>query len=201
MWMRVAPSTIDSCGRATRCASKPRRRRSVASSRLRGFLRRRRRPKALRFVALAVGAGLGLGIAAALGADLDLGAGAARACANDPSQLIEAQAETRVAEPGSVPVLGYIPSPFGNPAALSTRSWLLDRFRTAWPTAMETEHVPSLPAFRNAVQALGLADLDRRTGHHAAQPAGHVPGRLATAAPPWRSGWPRRPRRTASAPS
>jgi Mrp family chromosome partitioning ATPase len=62
-------------------------------------------------------------------------------------------------ESATTPILGYVPSPFGNASTLATRSLLLDRLRTAWPTAIETEHVPSLPAFRTAIHAVPLEKL------------------------------------------
>ena len=124
-------------------------------------------PKTFAVLALSLAAGVGLGIAAALAADLmrkeDILTPTRQAPrapeAFEPKLLAPAQDEP---EPGpasfSVPVLGFVPSPFGNAATLSSHGWLVDRLRTAWPMTMDTEHVPSLPAFRVSVAALGLGD-------------------------------------------
>jgi Mrp family chromosome partitioning ATPase len=112
-------------------------------------------PKSFAIVALSLAAGFGFGVAAALGADLAFGSPLKQRSVPS-AQLVEASPPALTADPHAVPVLGYVPSPFGNPATLTDRAWLVDRFRTAWPTAMEIEHVPSLPVFRSAIQSLGL---------------------------------------------
>lgn len=121
-------------------------------------------PKPFAVLAMALGAGLALGIGAALGADLMRGPRPAprpTAPRSTPVPSEEAEEQPRAAEDDpAVPVLGYVPSPFGNASALATRGGLLDRLRTAWPTTIDAEHVPSLPAFRTSVQALGLLDSD-----------------------------------------
>lgn len=113
-------------------------------------------PKAFAVLALALAAGLGLGVTCALIADLMLDRSDALV---EREAAIAAPITSTAAAPASepvVPVLGFVPSPFGNPATLTSRGWLLDRMRTAWPTTIDTEHVPSLPAFRTSIQALGL---------------------------------------------
>ena len=115
-------------------------------------------PKAFAVLALGLAGGLGLGVACALIADLMLDRSGGRAMRVTPTAAPDPP-PTKTPGPESytaVPVLGFVPSPFGNQATLTSRSWLLDRMRTAWPTTIDTEHVPSLPAFRSSIQALGL---------------------------------------------
>lgn len=114
-------------------------------------------PKAFAVLALALAAGLGLGVACALIADLMLDRSGRGVVHASPIAAPDHLPANDTPEPKTaVPVLGFVPSPFGNPATLTSRSWLLDRMRTAWPTTIDTEHVPSLPAFRTSIQALGL---------------------------------------------
>ena len=138
-------------------------------------------PKSFAVLALSLAAGLGLGVTAALARDLmtpqrdqaPREPATASVAAVEPQPVVPVHEEPLIKEDApllvtealpikkevfAVQVLGFVPSPFGNAATLTARSWLIDRLRTAWPMTMDTEHVPSLPAFRTSIAALGLMD-------------------------------------------
>ena len=125
-------------------------------------------PKTFAVLAVALAIGLSIGTALALLTKLrPRWPGAAVALAPNLSRA-EEEEPAKLHEPATVPVLGFVPSPFGNAAHLTTRPAFLDRLQTAWPTAADAEFVPSLPAFRSSVQALGLPET---TGPVVARPS------------------------------